>query len=353
MPPLLELKHIECRHRGHAVVRDFSVHVNRGDLLCLLGPSGCGKTTVLRAIAGFQPLHRGEILLREQRVSSPGYTLAPEKRRVGMVFQDYALFPHMNVCHNICFGLRNLDNAQKRRVSDEMLEIVGLTGMGKRYIHELSGGQQQRVALARALAPRPDLVLLDEPFSNLDVDMRERLSFEVRQILKQQHTTGVMVTHDQHEAFAVGDQIGVMDDGRLLQRDTAYNLYHSPENRFVADFIGQGVFIRGTLIRPDTVKTEIGVIRGDRAYDLPTGSQVELLLRPDDIVLDEQGELTARVTQRAFKGAEILYTLEVRPGLELLSLIPSHHDYPIGAQVRIRLAPDHMVAFPVGQQGAA
>ncbi|HID50373.1 MAG TPA: ABC transporter ATP-binding protein, partial [Chromatiales bacterium] len=305
------------------------------------------------AIAGFQPLHRGEILLREQRVSSPGYTLAPEKRRVGMVFQDYALFPHMNVCHNICFGLRNLDNAQKRRVSDEMLEIVGLTGMGKRYIHELSGGQQQRVALARALAPRPDLVLLDEPFSNLDVVMRERLSFEVRQILKQQHTTGVMVTHDQHEAFAVGDQIGVMDDGRLLQRDTAYNLYHSPENRFVADFIGQGVFIRGTLIRPDTVKTEIGVIRGDRAYDLPTGSQVELLLRPDDIVLDEQGELTARVTQRAFKGAEILYTLEVRPGLELLSLIPSHHDYPIGAQVRIRLAPDHMVAFPVGQQGAA
>ncbi|MCG6935113.1 MAG: ABC transporter ATP-binding protein [Proteobacteria bacterium] len=346
MAPLLELKNIECRHRGHAVVSDFSLHVNKGDLLCLLGPSGCGKTTVLRAIAGFQAVQQGDILLRERRVSYPGYTLAPEKRRIGMVFQDYALFPHMNVCHNICFGLRELGTAQKRKVSDEMLDIVGLTGMGKRYIHELSGGQQQRVALARALAPRPDLILLDEPFSNLDVDMRERLSSEVRQILKQQHTTGIMVTHDQHEAFAVGDQIGVMDEGRMLQRDTAYNLYHSPENRFVADFIGQGVFVKGTLTSPDTVKTDIGVIQGDRAYDLPTGSKVELLLRPDDIVLDEHGELTGKITQRAFKGAEIMYTLEIKPGLELLSLIPSHHDYQLGEQVRIRLAPDHMVAFP-------
>ncbi|MCG6885729.1 MAG: ABC transporter ATP-binding protein [Proteobacteria bacterium] len=346
MAPLLELKNIECRHRGHAVVSDFSLHVNKGDLLCLLGPSGCGKTTVLRAIAGFQAVQQGDILLRERRVSYPGYTLTPEKRRIGMVFQDYALFPHMNVCHNICFGLRELGTAQKRKVSDEMLDIVGLTGMGKRYIHELSGGQQQRVALARALAPRPDLILLDEPFSNLDVDMRERLSSEVRQILKQQHTTGIMVTHDQHEAFAVGDQIGVMDEGRMLQRDTAYNLYHSPENRFVADFIGQGVFVKGTLISPDTVKTDIGVIQGDRAYDLPTGSKVELLLRPDDIVLDEHGELTGKITQRAFKGAEIMYTLEIKPGLELLSLIPSHHDYQLGEQVRIRLAPDHMVAFP-------
>lgn len=348
MAPLLELKNIDCRHRGHAVVKNFSLHVNKGDLLCLLGPSGCGKTTVLRAIAGFQSLHHGEILLRERRVSYPGYTLAPEKRHIGMVFQDYALFPHMNVCHNICFGLRNLTNNQKRHITDEMLDIVGMNGMGNRFIHELSGGQQQRVALARALAPKPDLVLLDEPFSNLDVDMRERLSYEVRQILKQQHTTGIMVTHDQHEAFAMGDQIGVMNEGKLLQRDTAYNLYHSPESRFVADFIGQGVFVNGTLVSPDTVETEIGVIRGDRAYDLPTGSRVELLLRPDDIVFDPEGDLKGEVTHRAFKGAEILYTLRVKPNLELLSLIPSHHDHRIGETVCLRLAPDHMVAFPHG-----
>lgn len=346
MAPLLELKNIECRLRGQTIVEDLSLHINKGDLFCLLGPSGCGKTTVLRAIAGFQPLHHGEIQLRGRRVSYPGYTLAPEKRRIGMVFQDYALFPHMNVCHNICFGLRDKTSHEKQLIAEEMLEVVGMSAMGKRYIHELSGGQQQRVALARALAHKPDLVLLDEPFSNLDVEMRERLSYEVRQILKQQHTTGIMVTHDQHEAFAVGDQIGVMNEGRLLQRDTAYNLYHSPESRFVADFIGQGVFVNGTLLSHDTVETSIGVIRGDRAYDLPPGSQVELLLRPDDIVFDPQGDLTGKVTQRAFKGAEILYTLQVKPDLELLSLIPSHHDYPIGEEVRLRLAPDHMVAFP-------
>jgi len=330
MAALLELKNIECRLRGHTIVEDLSLHINKGDLFCLLGPSGCGKTTVLRAIAGFQPLHHGEIRLREKRVSYPG------------------LFPHMNVCHNICFGLRDKSNREKQRIAEEMLDIVGMSAMGKRYIHELSGGQQQRVALARALAHQPDLVLLDEPFSNLDVEMRERLSYEVRQILKQQHTTGIMVTHDQHEAFAVGDQIGVMNEGRLLQRDTAYNLYHSPENRFVADFIGQGVFVKGTLVTHDTVETSIGVIRGDRAYDLPTGSEVELLLRPDDIVFDPEGDLTGKVTQRAFKGAEILYTLQVKPDLELLSLIPSHHDYRIGEEVRLRLAPDHMVAFPAG-----
>ena len=346
MAALLELKNIECRLRGQTIVEDLSLHINKGDLFCLLGPSGCGKTTVLRAIAGFQSLHQGEIRLRDKRVSYPGYTLAPEKRRIGMVFQDYALFPHMNVCHNICFGLYDKTNQEKQLIAEEMLEVVGMAAMGKRYIHELSGGQQQRVALARALAQKPDLVLLDEPFSNLDVEMRERLSYEVRQILKQQHTTGIMVTHDQHEAFAMGDQIGVMNEGRLLQRDTAYNLYHSPENRFVADFIGQGVFVNGTLVSHDTVETSIGVIRGDRAYDLPTGSKVELLLRPDDIVFDPQGELTGKVTQRAFKGAEILYTLQIKPDLELLSLIPSHHDYRIGEEVRLRLAPDHMVAFP-------
>ncbi len=345
--PLLELKNIECRHRGLTVVENLNLHINEGDLVCLLGPSGCGKTTVLRAIAGFQPLHAGEIWLHEQRISYPGYTLAPEKRRIGMVFQDYALFPHMDVCCNICFGLRDLTRAERKRIADEMLDVVGLSGMGNRYIHELSGGQQQRVALARALAPKPDLILLDEPFSNLDIEMRERLSNEVRQILKQQGATGILVTHDQHEAFAMGDQIGVMREGHILQRDTAYNLYHSPANRFVADFIGQGVFVKGTLISPDTVKTSLGTISGDRAYDWEKGTEVELLLRPDDIVYDPEGPLQATVLQRAFKGAEILYSLKLQDDTEVLSLFSSHHDFQIGENVSVDLDLDHMVAFPL------
>lgn len=345
MKPILEVKNIECQHRGQTVVQDMSCHINEGDLHCLLGPSGCGKTTALRAIAGFQPLHRGEILLNNERISYPGYTKAPEKRQIGMVFQDYALFPHMNVNQNISFGLRNKSENEKQHTINQMLEIVDLSGYGDRYIHELSGGQQQRVALARALAPEPKLILLDEPFSNLDIEMRERLSRDVRDILKSRGATGVLVTHDQHEAFSFGDMIAVMNKGHILQRDSAYNLYHSPVNRFVADFIGQGVLIKGTLTSHDTVETSLGIISGDRAYEWDSGTEVELLLRPDDIVANSQGNLEGTIIQKAFKGAEILYTLQLEGNIEVLSLFPSHHNHEIGEKVRLSLELDHMVAF--------
>lgn len=345
MSTLLELKDIECRYGDHVAVRGLSMHVRQGAVVCLLGPSGCGKTTVLRAIAGFEPVVKGEIVLRGKAISRPGYSLAPEKRHLGMVFQDYALFPHMNVKDNIAFGLRRLSSGSRREIIAHLLETVGLTGLGKRYPHELSGGQQQRVALARALAPRPVLLLLDEPFSNLDVDMRERLSLEVREVLHAEGITAILVTHDQHEAFALGDQIGVMAEGSILQWDTPYNLYHEPCDRFIADFIGQGIFLRGTLLAPDTVETEIGVIKGNRSYEWPPGSQVDLLLRPDDIVPDEAGGLRAEVVHKAFKGAEIMYTLKLSTGGKVLSMFPSHYDHAIGETVGIRVAADHMVAF--------
>ncbi|MEW6352702.1 MAG: ABC transporter ATP-binding protein [Pseudomonadota bacterium] len=345
MTTLLELKNIECRYGQQVAVRDLSMHVKQGSLVCLLGPSGCGKTTVLRAIAGFEPVVHGEIVLDDKIISRPGYSLAPECRHVGMVFQDYALFPHMTVEANVAFGLRGLSMASRRDVTARMLEIVGLSGLGARYPHELSGGQQQRVALARALAPRPTLILMDEPFSNLDVDMRERLSGEVRDILKNQGATGILVTHDQHEAFALGDQIGVMHEGKILQWDTPYNLYHEPVSRFVADFIGQGIFLRGTLLTPDTVQTEIGIIKGNRAYDWPPGAQVDLLVRPDDIVHDDHAPMRAEVIHKAFKGAEIMYTLRLPTGSKVFSMFPSHHDHAIGEKVGIKVEADHLVAF--------
>ncbi len=336
---------IECRHDGRAVVQDMSLHVRRGGLVCLLGPSGCGKTTVLRAIAGFQALSAGEIVLNGRVVSRPGLTLPPERRRVGMVFQDYALFPHLTVAQNVAFGLYGGTALNRRATINALLRTVGLEGTHDRYPHELSGGQQQRVALARALAPQPDLILMDEPFSSLDIDMRERLSQEVREILKEHGATAVLVTHDQHEAFALGDLVGVMQEGRLLQWDTPYNLYHEPNCRFVADFIGQGVLLSGTLLAPDTVETEIGIFKGNRAYDWGRGTLVEVLLRPDDIVPDPNGDLQAEVIQKAFKGAEILYTLQLPTGGKLLSLFPSHADYRIGERVRTRVEADHLVAF--------
>lgn len=346
MSELLTLKDVQCSYGDRVVVRGLSMHVKRGSLVCLLGPSGCGKTTVLRAIAGFHSLDAGEIQLNERPVSSPGFTLPPEKRRLGMVFQDYALFPHLNVANNISFGLGPLPTAHQLQIVQAMLEIVGLQGMENRYPHELSGGQQQRVALARALAPQPDLILMDEPFSNLDVDLRERLSEEVRQILKKQNITMVLVTHDQHEAFALGDQVGVMHEGKLLQWDTPYNLYHEPSSRFVADFIGQGVFLDGKLVAPDRIETELGIYKGNRAYDWGTGTPVELLLRPDDIIPDSSSELKVEILQKAFKGAEIMYTLSLPGGGRLLSLFPSHANHRIGEKVGIRVEADHLVAFP-------
>jgi iron(III) transport system ATP-binding protein len=227
-----------------------------------------------------------------------------------------------------------------------MLALVGLSGADDIYPHELSGGQQQRVALARALAPEPDLLLLDEPFSNLDTDLRERLSLEVRDIIKASGTTAILVTHDQHEAFALADEIGIMYQGRIEQWDTAYNLYHEPATRFVADFVGQGVFLRGVVAGPRTVTTELGEL--DTALRSPVldGSAVDVLLRPDDIVHDDASPWHAEVAKKAFRGADFLYTLKLASGTQVLSLAPSHHDHAIGEKIGIRLAIDHVVAFP-------
>ncbi|BAP41199.1 ABC transporter ATP-binding protein [Pseudomonas sp. 21LCFQ010] len=343
-PLLLNLRNLACGYQNQRVVQDLDLHLNVGDIGCLLGSSGCGKTTTLRAIAGFEPVHAGEISLGGDVISRPGFTLAPEKRRIGMVFQDYALFPHLTVAQNIGFGINK--HPRLNQVIDELLELVNLGSLGKRYPHELSGGQQQRVALARALAPEPQLLLLDEPFSNLDVELRRRLSHEVRDILKTRGTSAILVTHDQEEAFAVSDHIGVFKEGRLEQWDTPYNLYHEPRTPYVASFIGQGYFIRGQLLDHESISTELGILRGNRAYPGVSGSAVEVLLRPDDIVHAPDGALKAKVTGRTFQGASTLYSLQLATGTQLEALFPSHIDYSTGAEVGIRVAAEHLVAFP-------
>lgn len=242
MADLLELDRIRLAYdtpQGpRPVVQDLSLTLPAGHIGCLLGQSGCGKTTILRAIAGFEPVRAGHIALEGTVISSATVQLAPEHRRVGMMFQDYALFPHLTATQNVAFGLRKLmDKTQRTARVKELLDLVGLSASADSYPHEISGGQQQRVALARALAPSPDLLLLDEPFSNLDVDTRERLAFEVRDILKSTGHTAILVTHNQAEAFAIADRIGVMNEGQVVQWDTPYNLHHHPANDFVHDFV--------------------------------------------------------------------------------------------------------------------
>lgn len=352
----LELRDIRQSYGQHAVVDGVSFRVEPGRIACLLGPSGCGKTTLLRCIAGFEPIVSGEILLAGQVVSRSNHTLPPERRAIGMVFQDYALFPHLNIARNVAFGLRKLESAARVRRVEEMLATVGLSGLGKKYPHELSGGQQQRVALARALAPRPQLILLDEPFSNLDVNLREHLSQEVREILTREGMTAILVTHDQHEAFAMADEIGVLNAGRLQQWDTAYNLYHQPANRFVADFIGQGSLLPGILLDNSNIQTELGLIHSEQSLnirqnpaDYPTGSHVDILLRPDDLLHDESSPLRATVTKKAFRGAEILYTLRLPSGASILALLPSHHNHAPGETLGLRLDTRHVVAFKAAE----
>ena len=359
--PLLEVENLRHAYGDYEVVRDLSFALSRGTIGCLLGPSGCGKTTVLRCIAGFEPVCGGSIRLNGHEVSTPGFALPPEKRRIGMVFQDYALFPHLRIGENIGFGLRGAtQDARSARVR-ELAELVGLSGELDKFPHEISGGQQQRVALARALAPRPDLLLLDEPFSNLDVELRERLSLEVRDIIKASGATAILVTHDQQEAFAMADEIGLLHEGCIQQWDSAYNLYHRPANRFVADFIGQGVFLPAKVLSARQVEIELGVLEGDIPGTCQVGCDAcgrgchaEILLRPDDVIHDDSAPTQAEVVHKAFRGAEILYTLRLQSGQELLALVPSHHNHALGERIGIRLDVDHVVAFaPALMAGAA
>ncbi len=343
--PLLEIANLCVEYDDLPAVRNLALHMNPGDFGCLLGPSGCGKTTTLRAIAGLEPIGPGEIRIDNVCVAGPGCEIAPERRKVGMVFQDNTLFPHLDVRGNVAFGLRKLSSPQQQARVDEMIDLMSLGGLAKRYVHELSGGQRQRVALARALARHPRLVLMDEPFSSLDSDLRERLGREVRQVLRELGITALLVTHDQNEAFALADQIGVMNEGELLQWDTAYNIYHEPNNRFVAKFVGQGIFLRGQQGGPETVMTELGELQGNRAYPYPSNAPVDVLLRPDDIVIDPRSSYQARVSSRAFMGANILYSLTLSSGDQVLSLAPSHIDYAVDDTVGIKVEADHLVVF--------
>ena len=342
----LELRELTKRFGGVAAVDGLSMTVGAGRIGCLLGPSGSGKTTVLRCIAGFERQESGEVLAADERLSGPGAWVPPERRRIGMVFQDYALFPHLDVIGNVAFGLRAFAARERDRRAADMLELVGLAAQARKLPHELSGGQQQRVALARALAPRPRLVLLDEPFSNLDAEVRMDLAQQVRAALRAEGATALLVTHDQREAFAIADEIGVMRAGRLEQWDAPWRLYHSPATRFVADFVGEGTFIEGTILGPGRVATELGVIEGDLTFDRPAGTRVDLLLRPDDVIHDDSSELRAEVVDRVFRGAQFRYTLRLPSGTTALSFVPSHHDHAPGERIGIRLDAQHLVGFP-------
>lgn len=373
-PPILELEQVECRHDEQIVVQDIGFTLKAGESACLLGPSGCGKTTLLRAIAGLEPIYAGEIAIHGKLCSTQSQQLPPEKRELGLVFQDHALFPHLSTSDNVAFGLRKLSRKEKAKRVEECLALVGLDGLGERFPHQISGGQQQRVALARTIAPKPKLILLDEAFSSLDTHLRRSLARELKDLLKSQGIASLLVTHDQQEAFAMADYIGVMHQGKLLQWDTPYNLYHQPADPQIASFIGDGHFISGVIHKDmdqaehsvdekPTVSTILGdfpianihnylvknqpVENGNGSkYQFTDHEQVLVLMRPDDITPNPESKLRAKVTHKVFRGAIIEYELELANQESLKALFASHHDYPLAQDIGLDLDVQHLIVYP-------
>ena len=340
---VLELRHVSCSYEtGRPAVQEISFSAREGEILCLLGPSGCGKTTILRAIAGFEPVRSGQIFLSGQLMSSPDVMTPTENRRVGMVFQEYALFPHLRVQDNIAFGLQQLTRNIRAARVQEMLRLTGLEGFEQRYPHELSGGQQQRVALARALVQHPVVLLLDEPFSNLDPDMAGRMRQELHELLRRTKTTTVLVTHDHDEAFAMADRIAVLNQGRLEQFDTPEMIYHLPATPFVADFVGQADFIPGTVSH-GMVQTELGEFPD--TIGCTDGTGVVVMIRPDDIHLVPTEGARARVLSRQFRGSENLYTVSLPSGQIVHSSQSSTSVYQADTAVELRVLATHTVLF--------
>ena len=328
---------------SNPAVDRLSFSLSQGELLAILGPSGCGKTTTLRLIAGFETPDAGEVLLRGQVVSAKQRMMPPEKRGVAMVFQDYALFPHLTVAKNIAFGLRRMDPPARRRRVEEVLDLIDMGWLADRYPHQLSGGQQQRVALGRAMAPHPVVVLLDEPFSNLDSDMRAQMRREVEGILRAQGATAILVTHDQQEALSFADKVVVLNHGRLEQLGTPEDIYHRPATSFVAAFVGHASFIPAHL-NGQVIVTEIGSFpyNGNNV-----ASALVAMVRPDDVQIQPDESGPAEIVASEFHGSRNLYSIRLASGWTIRSLQPSTPVYPVGTRVNVAPGPTARVAiFP-------
>ncbi len=362
--PFLNIENIRVSYQDDsAAVSDFSLQLNKGELACLVGPSGCGKTTVLRAISGFQALEKGQIDLEQQTLCSASYSLSPEKRMVGMVFQEHALFPHLTVSENVGFGLKQLSASKRKERVDDLLSLVGLSNFSKQYPHELSGGQSQRVALARALAPRPKLLLLDEPFSSLDRHLRESLGLEVRDLLKQLDMTAVLVSHDQNEAFALADRVGVMNQGSLEQWATPLAMCKQPKSAFVAEFIGLGKVLPAQRQSTNQIKTAIGVHKvanmvldhkdfDDKISDNKSSdankehTDLHALIKPSDVQVGLPSETTGTLLRQSHKVGRLELLLELRTGERLfVASDNTGADFKIGDQLPLRVEDTEVYVF--------
>ncbi|MCC4223485.1 ABC transporter ATP-binding protein [Vibrio campbellii] len=338
----LSIKNLTCQYDDQTVLESLSLEVEQGQIVCLLGASGCGKTTLLKAIAGLLPLSSGQMSLNCLTIDDGENWLPPEQRNIGMIFQDYALFPHLTVAENIAFGLKNETTQQKLLKVEEMLGLVHLKGYGDRYPHQLSGGQQQRVAIARSLAYKPDLLLLDEPFSNIDTQVRHELIREIRKIFKEQGVTAIFVTHSREEAFAFADKMAVMNHGVIEQYGTASELYYQPSSKFVADFLGGGSYLAAKRISDSEFETHLGVVEANAQQEIQVDAECALLLRPQHVQIAADEESAVKVLEQHFMGDHCRYVIDVN-GDRLLAT--STQALNVGDSVTVKVETQGVLAF--------
>lgn len=342
MTTALSIKNLSCQYDGQTILESLSLEVEQGEIVCLLGASGCGKTTLLKAVAGLLPLSQGVMTLGERVIDNGETWLAPEQRNIGMIFQDYALFPHLTVSQNVAFGLKGMVKQEQDAIVEEMLTLVHLDQFSDRYPHQLSGGQQQRVAIARSLAYKPDLLLLDEPFSNIDTQVRHELIREIRKIFKKQGVTAIFVTHSREEAFAFADKMAVMNQGVIEQYGTASELYFCPSSKFVADFLGGGSYLAARYLSGSTYATAIGQIEASSCNLIDQGAECQLLVRPQHVQLRSSDSSSIAVLEQHFMGDHCRYVVEIE-GTKVLGT--SMEALDVGQSVAVSVESQGIVAF--------